>query len=103
MGDLGNITVGSNGIANYTSKLDLISLNGPNGIVGRSVIVHISPDDGVSQPAGNSGEKIAACVIGLVNVLPPPNVPCVPLPPPGNNSVTTYLSLILLLLISLLF
>lgn len=28
-------------------------------IVGRSVIIHVKPDDFTSQPAGNSGDKIA--------------------------------------------
>jgi len=32
-------------------------------IIGRSVIVHDSPDDFTSQPAGNSGKKIACGVI----------------------------------------
>lgn len=30
-----------------------------NQIIGRSVIIHDSPDDFVTQPAGNSGKKIA--------------------------------------------
>lgn len=37
-----------------------------NDIVGRSVIVHADPDDFVSQPAGNSGERIA-CGLVLKN------------------------------------
>lgn len=32
-------------------------------IVGRTVIIHSSPDDFTSQPSGNSGEKIACGVI----------------------------------------
>ena len=32
-------------------------------IIGRSVIIHSAPDDFRSQPAGNSGEKIACGVI----------------------------------------
>ena len=31
----------------------------PNEIIGKTVIVHLMPDDFISQPSGNSGEKIA--------------------------------------------
>ncbi len=34
-----------------------------NEVLGRTVIIHGSPDDFVSQPAGNSGEKIACGMI----------------------------------------
>ena len=32
-------------------------------IIGKSVIIHVSPDDFKTQPSGNSGEKIACGVI----------------------------------------
>ncbi|MFR4318765.1 MAG: superoxide dismutase family protein [Eubacterium sp.] len=32
-------------------------------ILGRSIIIHRMPDDYMTQPAGNSGEKIACGVI----------------------------------------
>lgn len=32
-------------------------------IVGRSIIIHNSPDDFTTQPAGNSGERIACGII----------------------------------------
>lgn len=32
-------------------------------IIGRTVVIHANPDDFVTQPAGNSGEKIACGVI----------------------------------------
>lgn len=31
----------------------------PKDIVGKTIIIHLEPDDFVSQPAGNSGERIA--------------------------------------------
>lgn len=34
-----------------------------NEIIGKTVVVHSSPDDFTSQPAGNSGTKIACGVI----------------------------------------
>jgi len=33
-------------------------------VIGKTVIIHGSPDDFTSQPAGNSGKKIACGVIG---------------------------------------
>lgn len=36
-------------------------------VVGRSVVVHAMPDDFMTQPSGNSGEKIACGVIELIN------------------------------------
>lgn len=35
----------------------------PHDIVGRSVLIHENPDDYRSQPAGNSGKRIACGVI----------------------------------------
>ncbi len=35
----------------------------PGEIIGRSVIIHSAPDDFTTQPAGNSGKKIACGVI----------------------------------------
>jgi Cu-Zn family superoxide dismutase len=32
-------------------------------IIGRSVVVHADPDDYKSQPAGNSGKRVACGVI----------------------------------------
>ena len=34
-----------------------------NEIIGKAVIIHLSPDDFKTQPSGNSGEKIACGVI----------------------------------------
>lgn len=35
----------------------------PEEVIGRSVIIHAHPDDFMTQPSGNSGEKIACGVI----------------------------------------
>lgn len=37
----------------------------PEEVVGKTVIIHLSPDDYKTQPAGGSGERIACGVIGL--------------------------------------
>lgn len=34
-----------------------------NEIIGKTVIIHLSPDDFTTQPSGNAGEKIACGVI----------------------------------------
>jgi len=63
-GDLPNIKSDANGNATYTAKLHGFAVNtGPTGIVGRSVVVHRDPDDYKSQPAGNSGPRIACGLI----------------------------------------
>jgi Cu-Zn family superoxide dismutase len=63
-GDLPNIKSDANGNATYTAKLHGFEVNtGPTGIVGRSVVVHRDPDDYKSQPAGNSGPRIACGLI----------------------------------------
>ncbi|NCV73319.1 MAG: superoxide dismutase family protein, partial [Burkholderiaceae bacterium] len=48
----------------YSAKVHGITVNtGPAGIVGRSVVIHRDPDDYKSQPAGNSGPRIACGLI----------------------------------------
>jgi len=64
-GDLGNITADKDGKAHYDWTDNLMTLEGRDSIIGRSVIVHANPDDLVSQPAGNSGPKVACGVIGI--------------------------------------
>lgn len=39
----------------------------PNDVIGKSVIIHQNPDDYRSQPAGNSGKRLACAII-----TPPP-------------------------------
>lgn len=62
-GDLGNIEADSVGHAHYERIDAVIKLEGPNSIIGRSVIVHAEPDDFISQPSGNAGAKVSCGVI----------------------------------------
>ena len=63
-GDMPNIKSDANGNAVYSAKLSGFAVNnGPVGILGRSVVVHRDPDDYKSQPAGNSGPRIACGLI----------------------------------------
>jgi Cu-Zn family superoxide dismutase len=40
--------------------------NDQRSAIGRSVVVHAKPDDLKSQPAGDSGARVACGVIGRV-------------------------------------
>lgn len=65
-GDMPNIAADNYGTVRTTFVVSGLSLSGDNTIVGRSVIVHADPDDYKSQPAGNSGKRIACGVISLI-------------------------------------
>ncbi|HVY08316.1 MAG TPA: superoxide dismutase family protein [Burkholderiales bacterium] len=63
-GDLGNVASDSSGriFTSFTVK-DLAFGNGTDSIIGRGLVVHADRDDLSSQPAGNSGARIACGVI----------------------------------------
>jgi Cu-Zn family superoxide dismutase len=63
-GDLPNLESDGEGVAVFAFTSELLTVApGPNSVVGRSIIIHASPDDFRSQPAGNSGARIACGVI----------------------------------------
>lgn len=62
-GDLGNLMANSKGVANTIIKISDISFKGESNIIGKSVVIHKDKDDFKSQPAGNSGARIACGVI----------------------------------------
>jgi Cu-Zn family superoxide dismutase len=63
-GDLGNLKVNAEGVANLDITVDNITIAGlKDPIIGRSVIVHAKLDDG-GQPTGNAGARVACGVIG---------------------------------------
>ncbi len=64
-GDLGNIEADASGVATIDYIDPVIKLTGDASVIGRSVIIHAQEDDLKSQPAGNSGPRIACGVIGL--------------------------------------
>lgn len=64
-GDLGNIEADSSGKAHLEFVDKSISFMGMTSIIGRSVVVHKGVDDMTSQPAGNSGPRVAVGVIGI--------------------------------------
>lgn len=65
VGDMGNIETDASGMAKLDYLDHSMSLsNDDRSIIGRSVVVHAKADDLKSQPAGDSGARIACGVIG---------------------------------------
>lgn len=64
LGDLGNILANENGVANVDIIVSgiTIALMGTASIGDRSIVVHAKEDD-FSDPAGNSGARVACGVI----------------------------------------
>jgi Cu-Zn family superoxide dismutase len=63
-GDLPALKAGKDGRAKLDVTVDLITVRpGPASVVGRGLIIHADPDDYKTQPAGNSGARIACGVI----------------------------------------
>ena len=61
-GDLGNIDADASGKVHFEWK-GKMSLSGADSIIGKSVVVHEKEDDLKTDPAGNSGARIACGVI----------------------------------------
>ena len=66
-GDLGNLKADSTGKASFKMNDSMLSLSGPNSVIGRSVIVHAKADDMKTQPSGDSGDRIGCGVIGIAD------------------------------------
>ena len=65
VGDMGNIEADASGAAKLDYLDHSMSLaNDDRSIIGRSVVVHAKADDLKSQPAGDSGARVACGVIG---------------------------------------
>jgi len=71
VGDLGNVSVGADGVAKVCIKDQRISLSGDNSVVGRTMVIHADVDDlgkgghELSKTTGNAGARLACGVIGL--------------------------------------
>lgn len=63
VGDLGNIEASIDGTARYERVDAVISLGGPNSIIGKAVIIHAGEDDYTSQPTGEAGGRLACGII----------------------------------------
>jgi Cu-Zn family superoxide dismutase len=66
-GDLVNLVVAADGSASYTTTNSMVTLApGPTSLLkagGASLMIHADPDDYVTDPAGNSGTRIACGTI----------------------------------------
>jgi Cu-Zn family superoxide dismutase len=63
-GDLPDLNANAAGTAMLSADVAGLALDdGAGGILNRALAVHADPDDHVSQPAGNSGERVACGVI----------------------------------------
>lgn len=66
VGDLGNVVADGEGRAHYERTDKVITLNGENSIVGRSIVIHADKDDFTTQPTGNSGARVGCGIIEAV-------------------------------------
>ena len=66
-GDLPNFNVGANGKGKATITAAMVTFEeGPNSLFhagGTALVIHAGPDDYKTDPAGNSGDRIACGVI----------------------------------------
>lgn len=62
-GDMPNQYVADDGILRAQVFNHMISLDGDDGIRGRSLMLHQNADDYASQPSGEAGDRIACAVI----------------------------------------
>ena len=62
-GDMPNLLANAQGQSSFSAKVMGLELSGNTGILGRSVVIHADPDDYKSQPAGNSGKRVACGVV----------------------------------------
>jgi Cu-Zn family superoxide dismutase len=65
-GDMGNIEADKDGTAALEYLDSKITFLGPDGILGRGIIVHAAADDFKTQPTGNAGGRLGCGVIGAV-------------------------------------
>jgi Cu-Zn family superoxide dismutase len=63
VGDLGNLKADPYGMARANFVDEHLSLEGPNSILGKAVILHEKVDDYTTQPTGNAGARLACGVI----------------------------------------
>lgn len=73
VGDLGNITADTSGVADFTMVANRVDLTGERSIVGRAIVIHKDEDDlgkggdAESLKTGNAGDRLACGIITLKN------------------------------------
>ncbi len=65
LGDMGNLTSDSDGVATKTIVIKKLNISKGNkfSVKGKAIIIHNDQDDMTSQPSGNAGARIACGVI----------------------------------------
>jgi Cu-Zn family superoxide dismutase len=65
VGDMVNLHADAQGVANVEMLIEGATLQSgkPNDVAGKAIVVHQKQDDYISQPAGNSGDRVACGVI----------------------------------------
>lgn len=68
-GDMDNVVAGADGTVAVNIHLPGVTLGGgaANDIADRAIVVHGNADDYTSQPAGNSGPRVAC---GVIKIMP---------------------------------
>jgi Cu-Zn family superoxide dismutase len=65
-GDFGNISVGADGRGELRLLAPELTVGpGPRSVTGHALVIHGAADDLTSQPAGNSGPRVACGVIAI--------------------------------------
>jgi Cu-Zn family superoxide dismutase len=72
-GDLPDLSVAADGTAAYEATTDRVTLSGSGAAPlldgdGSALVVHAAKDDQVTDPTGNSGDRVACGVIGASTV-----------------------------------
>jgi Cu-Zn family superoxide dismutase len=73
VGDLGNVVSDENGKCVVQMDATFVKLLGPHSVIGRSIVVYASEDDGGrgghdnSLTTGNAGPRVASGVIGIAS------------------------------------
>ncbi len=64
-GELPSLVADASGVARFSVDVHSISLTdgAANNVIGRALVVHRDRDDFTSQPAGNSGPRVACALI----------------------------------------
>lgn len=69
-GDLPNLVAVGGRPATYSGQIASIMLTGPSGLIdgdGAAIIIHAKADDGLTDPSGNSGDRIICGMLTLEN------------------------------------
>jgi len=86
-GDLPNLMINDDGTGSYDHKTMMVTLgSGPTTLYdadGTSIIIHAGPDDYKTDPAGNSGARIACGVVPAAQTAAP-----APQPPASDTPAT---------------